>query len=70
MTIEEAQQIYAQPSQIAEFPQAWIKERSGLRQIRCRGGPVSMEDTWACLSYNLARWCSLRGKFKMELAHA
>ena len=71
MTIEEAQQIYAQRSQIAEFPQAWIKERSGLRQFRCRGRwPVSMEDTWACHSYNLARWCSLRRKFKMELAHA
>jgi hypothetical protein len=54
MTTEEAQQIYAQQrSQIAEFPQAWITERCGLRQFRRRGRwPVSMEATWACLSYN------------------
>jgi len=71
MATEEAQQIYAQRSQIAEFPHAWIKERCGLRQFRCRGRlKVTMEATWACLSYNLARWFSIRRKFKMELAHA
>jgi len=69
MATEEAQQIYARRSQIAEFPHAWIKERCGLRQFRCRGRlKVSMEATWACLSYNLARWFSLRRKF--ELAYA
>jgi transposase len=71
MATEEAQQIYAQRSQIAEFPHAWIKERCGLRQFRCRGRlKVTMEATWACLSYNLARWFSLRRKFNMELAGA
>jgi hypothetical protein len=59
----------AQRSQIAEFPPAWIKERCGQRQFRCRG-PISMEATWACLSYTLAPWFSLRRMFKMELAHA
>jgi hypothetical protein len=29
-----------------------------------------LESTWACLGYNLARWFSLRRKFKMELAPA
>jgi hypothetical protein len=49
MRTEEAQQIYAQLSQIAEFPHAWIKERCGLRQFRCRGRlKVAMEATWAC----------------------
>jgi len=71
MATEQAQQIYARRSQIAEFPHAWIKERCGLRQFRCRGRlKVSMEATWACLSYNLARWFSIKRKFNMELAHA
>lgn len=71
MATDEAQRIYAQRSQIAEFPHAWIKERCGLRQFRCRGRlKVTMEATWACLSYNLARWFSIRRKFNMELAHA
>jgi transposase len=71
MATEEAQQIYAQRSQIAEFPHAWIKERCGLRQFRCRGRlKATMEATWACLSYNLARWFSIRRKLKMELSCA
>lgn len=70
MATEEAQQIYARRSQIAEFPHAWIKERCGLRQFRCRGRlKVTMQATWACLSYNLARWFSIRAKFNMELVH-
>jgi transposase len=70
MATEEAQQIYAQRSQIAEFPHAWIKERCGLRQFRCHGRlKVTMEATWACLSYNLARWFSIRRRFSMELAY-
>jgi transposase len=63
MKTEEARQIYSQRSQIAEFAHAWIKERCGLRQFRCRGRlKASMEATWACLSYNLARWFRLRSK--------
>ncbi len=61
MATEQAQQIYAQRSQIAEFPHAWIKQRCGLRQFRCRGRlKATMEATWACLSYNLIRWFSIR----------
>jgi transposase len=63
MKTEEAKQIYKQRSQIAEFPHAWIKERCGLRQFRCRGRwKASMEATWACLSYNITRWFSIRRK--------
>jgi transposase len=70
MATAEAQQIYSQRSQIAEFPHAWIKERCGLRQFRCRGRlKATMEATWACLSYNLTRWFSLRRNFPIELAH-
>jgi hypothetical protein len=63
METEAAKQIYRQRSQIAEFPHAWIKERCGLRQFRCRGKvKTSMEATWACLSYNIIRWVSIRRK--------
>jgi hypothetical protein len=63
METEEARQIYSQRSQIAEFAHAWIKERCGLRQFRCRGRlKATMEATWACLSYNLTRWFRLRRK--------
>jgi transposase len=63
METEEAKAIYRQRSQIAEFPHAWIKERCGLRQFRCRGKvKASMEATWACLSYNIIRWVSIRRK--------
>jgi len=71
MATEEAKQIYAQRSQIAEFPHAWIKERCGLRQFRCRNRlKVAMEATWACLSYNLTRWFSLRRKPHLATASA
>ena len=61
MATEAAKQIYAQRSRIAEFPHAWIKERCGLRQFRCRGRlKATLEATWAALSYNLTRWFALR----------
>jgi hypothetical protein len=61
MATPEAQEIYAQRSRIAEFPHAWIKERCGLRQFRCRGRwKATLEATWAALSYNLTRWFALR----------
>ena len=61
MATEQAQQIYAQRSRLAEFPHAWIKERCGLRQFRCRGLlKATLEATWAVLSYNLTRWFALK----------
>jgi Transposase DDE domain len=63
METEAAQQIYKQRSQIAEFPHAWVKERCGLRQFRCRGKQkAGMEARWACLSYNIIRLFSIRRK--------
>ena len=61
MATEEAQQIYAQRSRIAEFPHAWLKERCGLRQLRCRGRlKATLEAMWAALSYNLIRWFAIK----------
>jgi len=61
MATPKGQEIYAQRSRIAEFPHAWIKERCGLRQFRCRGRlKATREATWAALSYNLTRGFALR----------
>jgi len=66
MATQAAQEIYQQRSRIAAFPHAWIKERCGLRQFRCRGLlKVTLEALWAVLSYNLTRWFALR----REAAH-
>jgi transposase len=71
MATAEAKRIYAQRSQIAEFPHAWIKQRCGLRQFRCRGRlKASMEAMWACLSYNLMRWIRLREDQNPQLLSA
>jgi hypothetical protein len=69
MKTEEARQIYAQRSRVAEFVHAWVKERCGLRQLRCRGRTkATMEGTWACLSYNLTRWFSGKRLPQAEVA--
>lgn len=69
MKTEKAQQIYAQRSRVAEFVPAWMKERCGLRQFRCRGRiKTTMEAKWACLSYNLTRWFALKRSLQPEAA--
>ncbi len=61
MATSEAQQTYKQRSQVAEFPNAWIKAKIGLRQFRLRGlVKVGMEALWACLTYNIQQWIRLR----------
>lgn len=60
MQTEEAKQIYRQRGEVAEFPNAWIKDKIGLRQFRLRGLiKVGMEVLWACLTYNIKQWIRL-----------
>jgi transposase len=60
MQTPEARQIYKQRAGIAEFPNAWIKEKIGLRQFRLRGlAKVTLEALWACLTYNVQHWIRL-----------
>ena len=60
MQTEEAKQIYRQRGKVAEFPNAWIKDKIGLRQFRLRGLiKVGMEVLWACLTYNIKQWIRL-----------
>jgi transposase len=69
MQTDEARAIYKQRSKIAEFPHAWLKERCGLRQFRCRGRiKVTMEATWACLSHNIIRWFAIRREAALQAA--
>jgi transposase len=53
--------IYKQRSQIAEFTNAWLKEKIGLRRFRVRGlRKVKLESLWAALTYNIQQWIRLR----------
>jgi len=57
MQTKEAKAIYRQRSQVAEFPNAWIKAKFGLRQFRLRGlVKVGVESLWACFAYNMLQY--------------
>lgn len=56
-----AQEIYRLRGAVAEFPNAWIKEKLQLRKFRLRGlRKAGTELLWACLTYNLLQWIRLR----------
>ena len=60
METEGAKAIYRQRGAVAEFPNAWIKEKLGLRQFRLRGlMKVRLEVLWAALTYNIQQWIRL-----------
>jgi len=52
MQTDAAKVIYRLRGPVAEFPNAWIKAKIGLRQFRVRGCEIGMETLWACLTYN------------------
>jgi transposase len=55
-----AKAIYRLRGAVAEFPNAWIKAKIGLRQFRVRGlHKILMEAVWACLTYNIQQWIRL-----------
>lgn len=60
MQTEPAKAIYRQRGAIAEFPNAWIKDKLGLRQFHVRGWlKVKLETLWVCLTYNIQQWVRL-----------
>jgi transposase len=60
METPEARAIYKQRAGVAEFPNAWIKDKMGLRQFRLRGlAKVTLESLWVCLTYNICQWIRL-----------
>jgi transposase len=69
MATEAAQQIYKQRAGVAEFPNAWIKDKLGLRQFRLRGrAKVELEALWACLTYNIQQWIRLVWRPQRQVA--
>jgi transposase/transcription initiation factor IIE alpha subunit len=59
----EYRSIYRQRAQVAEFSNACIKEKKGLRKFLRRGlGKVRAETAWACLSCNVSIWIRLSWK--------
>lgn len=60
METAEAKEIYKQRGAVAEFPNAWIKDRIGLRKFRIRGMlRAGVELVWACFTYNVMQWYRL-----------
>jgi hypothetical protein len=46
---------------VAQFPNAWLKAKLGLRQFRVRGLVKALREAlWACSTYNLQQWIRLR----------
>lgn len=57
MQTDEAKAIYKQRGPIAEFPNAWLKDKLDLRRFRMRGlVKVTLEALWASLTYNIQLW--------------
>jgi transposase len=57
----EGEAALRQRSQVAEFVNAWIKEKLGLRRFHVRGiAKVRAEAMWAALTYNVQQWIRLR----------
>jgi len=66
MQTDEAKAIYKTRSQVAEFPNLWIKTKFGLRQFSVRGvAKVRIESQWVALTYNIQQWIRLRGGPKL-----
>ena len=55
-----AKEAYQNRGPVAEFPNAWIKEKIGIRKFRLRGlAKAGIEALWACLTYNMMQWIRL-----------
>jgi len=71
MQTDAAKAIYRLRGSVAEFPNAWIKAKIGLRQFRVRGLlKVGMETLWACLTYNIQQWIRLSWRTQLRTAAA
>jgi transposase len=66
MKTEAAQDIYKKRGPVAEFPNAWIKEKLGIRKFRLRGmGKASTEARWGAFTYNVQQWIRLSWRPKL-----
>ena len=61
MSQPDTQQLYKKRSEVAEFPNLWIKSYWRLRRFSLRGKiKVAKEAIWAALAYNIQQWIRLR----------
>jgi transposase len=69
METDEAKAIYHRRGEVAEFPNAWIKDKIKLRKFHVRGlAKAAIEAVWACLTYNVMLW--IRASWRKSLAPA
>src|ERR1043166_7003556 len=69
MGTQGARRIYRQRGAVAEFPNAWIKDKFGLKQFRLRGLiKVRLEVLWAAITYNIQQWVRLSWRTKLNMA--
>ena len=60
MQTPQAKSAYQQRGPVAESPNAWIKEKFGIRKFRLWGlAKAGIEALWACLTYNVMQWIRL-----------
>jgi transposase len=60
MKTEAAQEIYKKRGPVAEFPNAWIKDKLGIRKFRLRGmAKAATEALWGAFTYNVQQWIRL-----------
>jgi transposase len=60
MKTEAGQEIYKKRGPVAEFPNAWIKEKLGIRKFRLRGmAKAGTEALWGAFTYNVQQWIRL-----------
>ena len=62
-----AKAIYRLRGAVAEFPNAWIKAKLGLRQFHVRGKDKALSEClWACITYNIQQWIRLRWRARAD----
>ena len=71
MQTEAARGAYRLRAPRAEFTNAWLKAKLGLRQFCVRGlQKVRCKVLWACLTYNIQQGFRLRWKVRLAAAIA
>lgn len=64
----ENKETYKKRAQLAEFPNAWIKEKMRLRQFHLRGlAKAGIEAFWAATTFNILQWIRLKWRLKLAL---
>jgi transposase len=69
MQTDEALAIYRTRSQIAEFPNLWLKAKHCVRQFRLRGLlKTQIECLWSALTYDIQHWIRLSWRPRLVAA--